>query len=202
MRCEAEIRRGGDHSSGPPIARRLGAVYPRVAQERRNDPTIAGRAGPLLLFGLAPRGVYRAANIAVRAVGSYPAVSPLPGGAIWKDRPEVWPRADHRFASPAVCFLWHYPWPDAALAASDPLALPGALPCGVRTFLQAFPRGSAQRSPNPLAGSIIAQANAQKPSDSGRGGDRQGSDSSGQYFIRSYRTLLFYSFVGCSRLSS
>jgi len=43
---------------------------------------LTGRAGPPLLFGLAPRGVYRAADIAARAVGSYPTVSPLPSGAI------------------------------------------------------------------------------------------------------------------------
>jgi hypothetical protein len=38
------------------------------------------RSGPLrgLLFGLAPDGVYRASSIALGAVGSYPAFSPLP----------------------------------------------------------------------------------------------------------------------------
>jgi len=30
------------------------------------------------LFGLAPGGVYRAASVAGRAVGSYPTLSPLP----------------------------------------------------------------------------------------------------------------------------
>ena len=64
----------------------------------RGALTLTGRAGPPLLFGLAPRGVYRAADIAARAVGSYPTVSPLPSGAIEKDPPEVWPRADHRSA--------------------------------------------------------------------------------------------------------
>jgi len=37
-----------------------------------------GRAGPPLLFGLAPRGVFRAPGIADGAVGSYPTFSPLP----------------------------------------------------------------------------------------------------------------------------
>jgi len=32
---DAVLSRGGDHSSGPPIARRLGAAYPRVSWERR-----------------------------------------------------------------------------------------------------------------------------------------------------------------------
>jgi hypothetical protein len=36
------------------------------------------RAGSPLLFGLAPRGVFRASRIAARAVGSYPTFSPLP----------------------------------------------------------------------------------------------------------------------------
>jgi len=43
---------------------------------------LTGRASPPLLFGLAPRGVYLAADITVRAVGSYPTVSPLPSGAL------------------------------------------------------------------------------------------------------------------------
>src|SRR6266566_6778621 len=47
----------------------------------RGALTLTGRAGPPLLFGLAPRGVYRAAGITARAVGSYPTVSPLPSGA-------------------------------------------------------------------------------------------------------------------------
>ena len=46
-----------------------------------------------------------------RAVRSYRTFSPLP------DR------------SPAVCFLWHFPWAHA------PQALPGALSEGARTFL-------------------------------------------------------------------
>jgi len=38
----------------------------------------ASRAGSPLLFGLAPRGVFRASDVATRAVGSYPTFSPLP----------------------------------------------------------------------------------------------------------------------------
>src|SRR5437870_324745 len=36
------------------------------------------RAGSPLLFGLAPRGVFRASRVATGAVGSYPTFSPLP----------------------------------------------------------------------------------------------------------------------------
>src|SRR5207253_9453157 len=38
----------------------------------------ASRAGSPLLFGLAPRGVFRASDVATEAVGSYPTFSPLP----------------------------------------------------------------------------------------------------------------------------
>ena len=44
-------------------------------------------------FGLAPDGVFRAPDIAVGAVGSYPAVSPFPR------------------LREVVCFLWHCPSP-------------------------------------------------------------------------------------------
>src|SRR5579864_4618669 len=39
---------------------------------------IRAGASPPLLFGLAPRGVFRAPSVATRAVGSYPTFSPLP----------------------------------------------------------------------------------------------------------------------------
>jgi hypothetical protein len=39
------------------------------------------RAGSPLLFGLAPRGVFRASGVATEAVGSYPTFSPLPNVA-------------------------------------------------------------------------------------------------------------------------
>src|SRR6202034_629877 len=50
--------------------------------EGRSNPSFershTGWAGPPLLFGLAPRGVFRAPDVATRAVGSYPTFSPLP----------------------------------------------------------------------------------------------------------------------------
>jgi len=45
----------------------------------------SSRAGSPLLFGLAPRGVFRAPDVATGAVGSYPTFSPLPNDASdWK----------------------------------------------------------------------------------------------------------------------
>src|SRR5689334_14092444 len=45
------------------------------------------RAGSPLLFGLAPRGVFRASGVATGAVGSYPTFSPLPNEAAVRRRP-------------------------------------------------------------------------------------------------------------------
>src|ERR1700730_12351953 len=70
---------------GPADRSAAQAAYPRV---------ITGRADPPLLFGLAPRGVCRAAGIAACAVGSYPTVSPLPCAAAVEDPPEVSPPTD------------------------------------------------------------------------------------------------------------
>ena len=55
-----------------------------------------GLGSPPLLFGLAPRGVCRAPDVATGAVGSYPTFSPLPSAAAIEDLPEVLPPADHR----------------------------------------------------------------------------------------------------------
>ena len=68
------------------------------------------RAGSPLLFGLAPRGVFRAPDVATGAVGSYPTFSPLPNDACIS-------KTSHRFpcamppcsAPPAVYSLWHFP---------------------------------------------------------------------------------------------
>ena len=43
----------------------------------------SSRAGSPLLFGLAPRGVFRASFVAKRAVGSYPTFSPLPANQLF-----------------------------------------------------------------------------------------------------------------------
>ncbi len=50
------------------------ATYPDGALEHRAQAPMPS------LFGLAPGGVYRAATVTGRAVGSYPTLSPLPAG--------------------------------------------------------------------------------------------------------------------------
>ncbi len=67
-----------DHSSRSRIA--PGLKQPTRGSERRAlaNAMHTGRASPPLLFGLAPRGVFRAPSVATRAVGSYPTFSPLP----------------------------------------------------------------------------------------------------------------------------
>ena len=92
-------------------------------QDRRS----MSRASSPLLFGLAPRGVFRALAIASEAVGSYPTFSPLP-------------TCEHCETSRRFCLR------DATVLRSagglifcgtirgfalwrSPLALPGALPC-------------------------------------------------------------------------
>ena len=56
-------------------------------------------------------------------MGSYPTLSPLP----------VRPKPPS-----AVCSLWHFPSP------RDARALPGAVPCGARTFLERRAEASAR----------------------------------------------------------
>ena len=87
-------RERGGHSSWAHVAMRL-------TQPTRTAGRKQPRGLPLVpsLFGLAPGGVYRAAPVASRAVGSYPTLSPLPAD------PRA-PMANRR----AVCFLWHFPW--------------------------------------------------------------------------------------------
>src|SRR5579862_1366277 len=93
-----------------------------------------GQRTPLAsLFGLAPGGVCRAADVATRAVRSYRTISPLPA-----------PLAQHL----GGIFLLHFPWTRV------PQALPGTAPCGARTFLHvlthtaaAWPTLSAHHTP-------------------------------------------------------
>jgi hypothetical protein len=66
------------------------------------------------LFGLAPCGVYLAVGVTPNAVGSYPAVSPLPQTA-YMDKPSF---GRHAQQSEAVCFLLH--WPSSGLATAVP----------------------------------------------------------------------------------
>jgi hypothetical protein len=80
----------------------------------------AGSPGHASLFGLAPCGVWPATDVATGAVRSYRTFSPLP---------TIAPKA-RRWA---VCFLCHFP------SGCPDRVLPGALPCGVRTFLPPSP---------------------------------------------------------------
>jgi len=103
------LRRDDDHSSSPAIA---GGI------KRPTRKLRTGRSDSASLFGLAPCGVLPATRVATSAVRSYRTFSPLPLDS----------RAFARSLG-AVYFLCHFPsgYPDRAL--------PGALPCGVRTFL-------------------------------------------------------------------
>src|SRR5713101_7076739 len=70
----------------------------------------SSRAGSPLLFGLAPRGVFRAPGVTTGAVGSYPTFSPLPNVASISKTSHRFPCAmPPRFTPPAVYSLWHFP---------------------------------------------------------------------------------------------
>ncbi len=62
----------------------LGLELPRASSNLPEDLGRAGLSAELYepagvsLFGLAPDDAYRAVDVAIPAVGSYPAVSPLP----------------------------------------------------------------------------------------------------------------------------
>jgi hypothetical protein len=67
----------GSHSSGTTLARCL------LQPTRMTDPEKAGTLARTTssLFGFAPGGVCLATHVAMRAVGSYPTLSPLPAKA-------------------------------------------------------------------------------------------------------------------------
>ena len=116
-----------------------------------DGPSSSGAALPrrpgASLFGLAPCGVLPATDVATGAVRSYRTFSPLPafaldpsGFGLRRGRlaesksisgacPAVALRAKRRERRRAVCFLCHCP------SGCPDRVLPGALPCGVRTFL-------------------------------------------------------------------
>jgi len=115
----------GSHSSGTTLARCL------LQPTRMTGPE---RAGPLArstssLFGLAPGGVCLATHVAMRAVGSYPTLSPLPAGS------RRYPLCG---TFPGVAPAGRYPAPFFR---------------GARTFLPPQPFGpSGERLPGQLAG--------------------------------------------------
>ena len=83
--------RRGDHSSRSRFAPRLqqptrGFSSPMACATANGTRPLSkarssSRAGSPLLFGLAPRGVFRASGVTTEAVGSYPTFSPLPNVA-------------------------------------------------------------------------------------------------------------------------
>jgi hypothetical protein len=67
--------RGAYHLSCPLVAQRI----EQPTQPRWIAEAICGRAAlDRGLFGLSTRKVFRASNVTIRAVGSYPAFSPFP----------------------------------------------------------------------------------------------------------------------------
>ena len=66
------------------------AIIPLGRGSRRDSSSLpegcSSRAGSPLLFGLAPRGVFRASGVTTGAVGSYPTFSPLPNEAACRGR--------------------------------------------------------------------------------------------------------------------
>ena len=112
---------GDDHFSpaareGRRPAARAGARAVSATITRRLSAERTGQA-PGLLFCLAPQEVFRAPGIAPGAVGSYPAVSPLPGAC-----------APGGLVSVTLSVA-------AGLRPPCPRILRGLLPGGVRTFL-------------------------------------------------------------------
>ena len=135
------------------------------------------RTGPPLLFGLAPRGVYRASGVATRAVGSYPTVSPLPFASHGWGAPRGFAsgcsQGGKRRRS-ALCCTIRGPVEQAFLPVLRcPLVLPGALSCGVRTFLQPRQSGTSGRPAHSLTSSIRRS----RPSEVTSGSWRHGQET-------------------------
>jgi len=129
-KVRATVARCGDHSSRSRLAARLqqptrGLLSTIVGCQAgpqqccvptRHPPSAEGahslarncsasRAGSPLLFGLAPRGVFRASDIANGAVGSYPTFSPLPNEAAFRADARIFSKTSRRFpcAMPPCC---------------------------------------------------------------------------------------------------
>ena len=94
-----------DHSSSPGLAAGIqqptrGFILPRGLRRTKGSAFLrtnsVSRASSPLLFGLAPRGVCRAPDVATGAVGSYPTFSPLPALRTIRRCPEGFPPGYHR----------------------------------------------------------------------------------------------------------
>ena len=126
-----------DHFSGIRVTPNLKRPTRRLrpGQSLRRAPTSAAR---VFLFGLAPGDAYRASDVTTPAVGSYPAVSPLPKPSRQDEILSPWPSA--------VYFLW----------CRCRIAPPGNYPAP-RPWSPDFPPGTqgAERSP-----SLLTRANS------------------------------------------
>ena len=88
-----------DHSSRSRIAPGLQQPTRGSQQSAPSSSLHTGWASPPLLFGLAPRGVFRAPDVAIRAVGSYPTFSPLPNALDRNRQPCGFPQVCRRGTS-------------------------------------------------------------------------------------------------------
>ena len=137
---------GGDHSSGTAVAGRLKRRYPR---------TSGGPPSSVLLFGLAPDGVYQAFPVTQETGELLPHLFTLTHRGHHRRVQNSKLTETRRFQTRipacsrwAVSFLWHFPWGHP----QSPLAT--ILPCGARTFLRPTPSGPAIISSTPTSKSV------------------------------------------------
>ena len=163
VRLRSPLRRasaGDDHSSSPAIA---GGIKRPTRKPRTGRPMTCRRlphpAVDASLFGLAPCGVLPATRVTTGAVRSYRTFSPLPasarrpcGAGVRRASPRLevaqrscGPARRSRARRRAVYFLCHFP------SGCPDRALPGALPCGVRTFLPCLRPCGLRRGSDRLA---------------------------------------------------
>jgi hypothetical protein len=121
----------GDHSSRSRIASGLKQPTRGLQRSALPNATHTGRVDPPLLFGLAPRGVFRAPRITAGAVGSYPTFSPLPNVLHHKRRVSGFtgnlpPRCKHHWRF-ILCgtFRSRIPWRERSPAISNRERPPG-----------------------------------------------------------------------------
>jgi hypothetical protein len=156
----------GDHSSRHRLTSALkqptrGLLSPATSRLRGSEfassKPLSEPGDSPLLFGLAPRGVFRALDVAIEAVGSYPTFSPLPGEMRISKMLCRFPcSAPPRCTPPAVYSLWHFPWLNCIAEQLCRYAMrkpPGVTrrvaQIGVRTFLPSTLRRFDEGQPSP-----------------------------------------------------
>ncbi len=118
-----------DHSSDDTVAGAAIAANPDLLGQKQPCPHTRRSGDTRSLFGIAPGGACHAVRVATNAVGSYPAVSPLPSAVVSVARP----------AAKAVYFLWRCP------SGCPVRALPGT----VSFWSPDFPRPCCQNRGHP-----------------------------------------------------